>query len=177
MSTINSGVMMRLLPRTTFSGFTNLTSGTVSFPLAQHIDITPFQEATFIVRVHTGTTVPHGSYTLNAQWDGYDFEDPAAPFFSKQRAEWRDNRSTGHKRGKRSIAAVHSKHSCAGQRRSISRAPDDGHRRSGRRGPARFERRPFPQGRRPRSAWRSAQQLPRIPDSIGGVNAARVALP
>ena len=82
MSTINSGMVMRLLPRTVFD-FTLHTNagGSIRFPIAQHIDVSVFQEAVFIIRLHSGTVcnVANG-FTFNVLYDGYDFDDPATVF-------------------------------------------------------------------------------------------------
>jgi hypothetical protein len=82
MSTINSGLSMRIVPRSNYS-FTALTAttGAAAVQLAQHIDVSVFTEADLMVRYHTGTTVPTGATLLvGAVSDGYDFEDPANYF-------------------------------------------------------------------------------------------------
>jgi hypothetical protein len=83
MSTVNGGIVIRLLPRTVFNVPASINT-TITFPICAHVDAAAFQEADMIVRFHSGTSLPGAgqSATVNALADGYDFADPATPFFT-----------------------------------------------------------------------------------------------
>ncbi len=83
MSTVNSGVAIRVLPRTVFNMLGLSNGGTAAFLIARHIDITPFTEAEFLVRVHSGTSITGtgpGMFQVQPVIDAYDFADPATDF-------------------------------------------------------------------------------------------------
>jgi hypothetical protein len=81
MSTVNSGITIRVCPRTLFT-FTGLgASGATTIPIAQHIDIAPFTEAELAIRLHSGTTMSAGqTLSFSVLPDGYAFDDPTAVF-------------------------------------------------------------------------------------------------
>jgi MYXO-CTERM domain-containing protein len=73
MTTVASGMTMRLIPKTTYT-FTNVaTSASMSFLLCQHIDCSVFQEASFLIRAHSGTIGVTGTPTIKIDIlaDGY----------------------------------------------------------------------------------------------------------
>ncbi|MGH7294534.1 MAG: hypothetical protein ACRELB_06370 [Polyangiaceae bacterium] len=79
MTTVNSGLTMRIVPRALYD-FTGLqASGKSTITIAQHIDASVFQEADLMVRFHTGTVIQGAAATLTVGLvtDGYDFSDPA----------------------------------------------------------------------------------------------------
>jgi hypothetical protein len=87
MGTVNSGITIRLLPRTlyAFGGATGLVAGgTVTVPIARHIDASTFTEGELMVRAHSGTSIAvgggGGNFGIEVFDDGYDFEDPAVDF-------------------------------------------------------------------------------------------------
>jgi hypothetical protein len=87
MGTVNTGITIRLVPRTlyVFGGATGLVAGgTVTVPIARHIDASTFTEADLLVRAHSGTSIAvgggGGNFGIQPFDDGYDFEDPDVDF-------------------------------------------------------------------------------------------------
>jgi hypothetical protein len=83
MSTINSGIVLRLLPKTTYD-FSKIIAGPGNnqvITLAQHIDVAPFTEAVFIVRAHTLSLAGAATITFSVVIDGYEFGDPGVTGF------------------------------------------------------------------------------------------------
>jgi hypothetical protein len=83
MSTINSGIVLRLLPKTAYD-FSKITAGVGNsqiITLAQHIDVAPFTEAVFIVRAHTLSLAGAATITFSVVIDGYEFGDPGVTGF------------------------------------------------------------------------------------------------
>jgi hypothetical protein len=87
-----NSMTFRVLPRTVldFSGLQ--ASGQIGFPIGQHIDASAFTEADLLVRLHGPTTsggtsgtainsTGGGNFVIALAQDGYDFEEPATPFF------------------------------------------------------------------------------------------------
>src|SRR5258708_3315988 len=75
MTTVASGMTMRLIPKTTYT-FSNLGNAlTQAILLCQHIDCSVFQEASFLVRVHGGV-ITAGSVKIDVVADGWTLEDP-----------------------------------------------------------------------------------------------------
>jgi hypothetical protein len=83
MSTVNSGIVLRVLPRTVFT-FTGLgaSPAAATVPVAQHIDVTPFTEAELQIRFHAGSTGLSAGQTVSVSVlpEGYTFDDPTAVF-------------------------------------------------------------------------------------------------
>jgi hypothetical protein len=76
MTAVASGMTMRLIPKTTYT-FSNLAaSSNMSFLLCQHIDCSVFQEASFLVRVHSGTIGTTATIKIDVVADGWTLEDP-----------------------------------------------------------------------------------------------------
>jgi hypothetical protein len=85
MATVDGGITIRLLPRTVYSfgGSTGLTAnGSASFLVARHFDLSVFTEADLLVRAHAGSAIGvlGGTFVVQAMYEGYDFQDPAADF-------------------------------------------------------------------------------------------------
>ena len=88
MSTVNGGVVLRLLPKTPFD-FSKITAGAGNqqvLTLAQHIDVVPFTEATFIVRAHTLSLAGTSQIIFSVVIDGYEFGDPGVGFLQPNNA-------------------------------------------------------------------------------------------
>ena len=81
MASINSGVIIRVLPRTSFD-FGNIQNGTFSFPLVQKIASGSFTEATWMIRLHAVTVGAAAAMTFTSVLEGYDFGDPGMIFFN-----------------------------------------------------------------------------------------------
>jgi hypothetical protein len=77
MAAVASGMTMRLLPKTNYD-FLNLATGTnQTIVLCQHIDVSVFQEVSFLVRQHAGSIATAGStIDINVLADGWTLEDP-----------------------------------------------------------------------------------------------------
>jgi hypothetical protein len=81
MASINSGLILRVLPRTAFD-FTNIQNGNFSFPLVQKIASGSFTEATWMIRLHALNIAGAGaSINFVSVLEGYDFGDPGTIFF------------------------------------------------------------------------------------------------
>jgi hypothetical protein len=79
MATVNSGLTIRVTPRALYN-FTGLGAGPAQsvILIAQHIDVSVFQEVDILVRFHGGTIIPTtATVTVGLLADGYDFSDPA----------------------------------------------------------------------------------------------------
>ena len=81
MASINSGVIIRVLPRTSFD-FGNIQGGTFSFPLVQKISSSSFTEATWMIRLHAVNVGAGAVMIFTSVLEGYDFGDPGTIFFS-----------------------------------------------------------------------------------------------
>ncbi len=81
MPTVYSGIVLRLLPKTAFD-FSKITAGnSQTLTLAQHIDVAPFTEATFILRAHAVSIAGGATIDFNVLIDGFDFDDPGVTGF------------------------------------------------------------------------------------------------
>jgi hypothetical protein len=78
MATINGGMTMRIIPRQGYI-FTGLgASGQATVMIASHIDVSAFQEADLLVRLHPQSVIPSGAnVVVGLVTDGYTFDDPA----------------------------------------------------------------------------------------------------
>jgi hypothetical protein len=80
MASINSGLIIRVLPRTAFD-FANIQAGTFSLPLVQKIAAGSFTEATWMIRLHAVNVGAMALLTFTSILEGYDFGDPGMIFF------------------------------------------------------------------------------------------------
>ena len=83
MSTVNSGLVLRLLPKTSYD-FSKIIAGAGNnqvLTLAQHIDVAFFAEATFIIRAHAVSIAGAASIVFGVVFDGYEFGDPGVTGF------------------------------------------------------------------------------------------------
>ena len=73
-------MLIRLLPVTTYTFSTLGNSGTVTIPLAQHIETLGFTEADFLMRYHSGGSIGATGATLAAAVlsDLWVADDPTA---------------------------------------------------------------------------------------------------
>lgn len=80
MAIINSGLILRVLPKTTFDfGTVKPLGASITFPLVQHISAEAFTEGTWMIRIHSGTFTG-GTLTFTSVVEGYDFGDPGLTF-------------------------------------------------------------------------------------------------
>jgi hypothetical protein len=79
MSSIGSQSLMRISPRTHYD-FRELRDGSVSFPIAQRIDVLGYERATLQVRVHSGAFPKGASIEVRLADDGFSAEDPGSNF-------------------------------------------------------------------------------------------------
>jgi hypothetical protein len=77
MPTMGSQALVRVLPRTRYD-FGPLTDATVRFPIAQHIDILGYHQATVQVRIHSGELPAGAQLSVQLADDGFDADDPGA---------------------------------------------------------------------------------------------------
>ena len=75
MPTMGSQALVRVLPRTRYD-FGALRDGTVQIPVAQHIDILGYHQATVQVRLHSGTIPPGARLRVHLADDGFNPDDP-----------------------------------------------------------------------------------------------------
>jgi len=80
MTTIASGMTMRLLPKTNYNFDKLQTSQTTTFAICQHIDVSVFQEVSFAIRFYGGTLGTGASIAFAVVADGYTLDDPTAFF-------------------------------------------------------------------------------------------------
>ena len=89
-----AGRIIRILPRTSYTYTTLATSGTATVEVAQRIDVTGWEEATLIARLHPGSTfAASNTVAVNVVGDGFTPDDPSILFQSSNLATYTFNTS------------------------------------------------------------------------------------
>jgi hypothetical protein len=76
MAAVASGMTMRALSKTPYDCSNLAASTTQTIILCQHIDVSVFQEVTFLIRAHAGSIGASATLTVNILADGWTLEDP-----------------------------------------------------------------------------------------------------
>lgn len=82
MTTIASGMTMRLIPRTVYNFGNVQTTTSIAFNVCSHIDTSVFQEASFLIRAHAGSIAAGASIKFDIFADGWTLEDPGINLFN-----------------------------------------------------------------------------------------------